>query len=78
MPVAAGLIIAIGDTTLRFTDTFSLSGIALGTIVVIVMYHLCRAIAPKDTDTEPARPAVVPPQPDTEPDDGARVPAPSV
>ncbi len=27
MPVAAGLIIAIGDTTLRFTDTFSLSGI---------------------------------------------------
>ncbi|NKS52598.1 nitrate reductase [Rhodococcus hoagii] len=78
MPVAAGLIIAIGDTTLRFTDTFSLSGIALGTIVVIVMYHLCRAIAPKDTDTEPARPAVVPPQPDTEPDDGARVTAPSV
>ncbi|NKR95193.1 nitrate reductase [Rhodococcus hoagii] len=78
MPVAAGLIIAIGDTTLRFTDTFSLSGIALGTIVVIVMYHLCRAIAPQDTDTEPARPAVVPPQPDTEPDDGARVPAPSV
>ncbi|MBM4632596.1 nitrate reductase [Rhodococcus hoagii] len=78
MPVAAGLIIAIGDTTLRFTDTFSLSGIALGTIVVIVMYHLCRVIAPKDTDTEPARPAVVPPQPDTEPDDGARVPAPSV
>lgn len=78
MPVAAGLIIAIGDTTLRFTDTFSLSGIALGTIVVIVMYHLCRAIAPQDTDTEPARPAVVAPQPDTEPDDGARVPAPTV
>ncbi|WP_337110726.1 uracil-xanthine permease family protein [Prescottella equi] len=78
MPVAAGLIIAIGDTTLRFTDTFSLSGIALGTIVVIVMYHLCRAIAPTDTETAPARPAVVPPQPDTEPDDGARVPAPSV
>lgn len=78
MPVAAGLIIAIGDTTLRFTDTFSLSGIALGTIVVIVMYHLCRAIAPQDTDTEPARPAVVAPQPDTEPDDGVRVPAPTV
>lgn len=78
MPVAAGLIIAIGDTTLRFTDTFSLSGIALGTIVVIVMYHLCRAIAPEDTDTEPTRPAVAAPQPDTDPDDGARVPAPSV
>lgn len=78
MPVAAGLIIAIGDTTLRFTDTFSLSGIALGTIVVIVMYHLCRAIVPEDTDTEPTRPAVVAPQPDTDPDDGARLPAPSV
>ena len=33
VPVAAGIIIAIGDTTLRFTDDFSLSGIALGTIV---------------------------------------------
>ena len=39
-----------GDTELTFTDSFSLSGIALGTIVVIGMYHLCRVIAPKDTD----------------------------
>ncbi|AHK35063.1 Putative pyrimidine permease RutG [Rhodococcus opacus PD630] len=50
MPIAAGLIIAIGDTELTFTDSFSLSGIALGTIVVIGMYHLCRVIAPKDAD----------------------------
>ncbi len=50
MPIAAGLIIAIGDTSLQFTDTFSLSGIALGTIVVIVLYHLCRVIAPPKSD----------------------------
>lgn len=46
MPVAAGLILAIGDTTLVFNDSFSLAGISLGTIVVIVMYHLCARIAP--------------------------------
>jgi uracil-xanthine permease len=47
VPVAAGIIIAIGDTSLKFTDTFSLSGIALGTIVVVVGYHLAHALAPQ-------------------------------
>jgi uracil-xanthine permease len=46
VPVAAGIIIAIGNTTLTFTDTFSLGGIALGTLVTIVGYHLVRWIAP--------------------------------
>jgi uracil-xanthine permease len=46
VPLAAGIIIAIGDTSLEITDDFTLSGIALGTIVVIVFYHLARAIAP--------------------------------
>jgi uracil-xanthine permease len=46
VPVAAGIIIAIGDTTLNVTETFTLSGIALGTIVTVVAYHLMRAIAP--------------------------------
>ena len=46
VPVAAGIIIAIGNTTLRFTDNFQLSGIALGTIVTLVTYHLVRALAP--------------------------------
>ncbi|HEX5994475.1 MAG TPA: solute carrier family 23 protein [Jiangellales bacterium] len=46
VPVAAGIIIAIGNTTLSFTDNFSLGGIALGTLVTIVGYHLVRAIAP--------------------------------
>ncbi len=46
VPVAAGIIIAIGDTTLEITDDFQLSGIALGTIVTLVAYHVSRAIAP--------------------------------
>ncbi|MBI3686995.1 MAG: nitrate reductase [Actinobacteria bacterium] len=46
VPVAAGIIIAIGDTKLKFSDTFELSGIALGTLVTIVAYHLVRALAP--------------------------------
>jgi xanthine/uracil permease len=47
VPVAAGILIAIGDTSLKFTDTFSLSGIALGTIVVVAGYHLAHALAPQ-------------------------------
>jgi xanthine/uracil permease len=46
VPVAAGIILAIGDTTLQVTDDFALSGIALGTIVTIVGYHLARRLAP--------------------------------
>ncbi len=38
--LAAGLIAGIGGVTLEITDDFSLSGIALGTIMVIVYYHL--------------------------------------
>jgi uracil-xanthine permease len=45
VPVAAGLIIAIGDVTLTLGGGFSLSGIALGTLVVVVGYHLSRALA---------------------------------
>lgn len=48
VPVAAGIIIAIGDTSLRITDGFTLSGIALGTIVTVCAYHLARALAPAE------------------------------
>jgi uracil-xanthine permease len=47
VPVAAGIIIAIGNTTLKITEDFQLAGIALGTIVTIGAYHLARAIAPE-------------------------------
>jgi uracil-xanthine permease len=46
VPVAAGIIIAIGNTTLVITKDFKLAGIALGTIVTIVTYHLVRLLAP--------------------------------
>ncbi|MGH3368545.1 MAG: nitrate reductase, partial [Nocardioidaceae bacterium] len=46
VPIAAGIIIAIGDTRLRITDDFVLSGIALGTIVALGAFHLARLVAP--------------------------------
>ena len=36
VPLAAGIIIGIGNVTLTFTDNFSLAGIALGSIVAVV------------------------------------------
>ena len=38
--LAAGIIAGVGGVTLTFTDDFELSGIALGTILVIVFFHL--------------------------------------
>ncbi len=38
--LSAGLIAGIGGVTLEITNNFSLTGIALGTILVIVYYHL--------------------------------------
>jgi xanthine/uracil permease len=38
--LAAGLIAGIGGVTLQITDNFSLGGIALGTIMVIVYFHI--------------------------------------
>ncbi|MDR1449117.1 MAG: nitrate reductase [Propionibacteriaceae bacterium] len=44
VPLAAGLIIGIGDVSLVIGD-FSLSGIALGTITTVAVYHLARLLA---------------------------------
>jgi xanthine/uracil permease len=46
VPVAAGIILAIGNVTLQITDKFPLSGIALGTIVLLIGYHALNALAP--------------------------------
>ncbi|WP_405971044.1 nitrate reductase [Streptomyces sp. NBC_00988] len=46
VPAAAGIIIGVGGVTLKFTDNFTLSGIALGTLVVITGYHALRFLAP--------------------------------
>jgi len=57
VPVAAGIIIAIGDTTLVITDNFQISGIALGTIVTVAAFHLVRLIAPPYLQEEQRREA---------------------
>ncbi|MGH1562091.1 uracil-xanthine permease family protein [Mumia sp. DW29H23] len=38
--LAAGIIVGVGNVTLVFSDDFQLGGIALGTILVIVFYHM--------------------------------------
>ncbi len=53
VPLAAGIIIGIGDVTLSFTDDFQLTGIALGTIVTILAYHVMRTLAPAHMREEP-------------------------
>ena len=48
--LSAGLIAGIGGVTLTITDDFELGGIALGTILVIVFFHLVngRGVTPHD------------------------------
>jgi uracil-xanthine permease len=48
VPLAAGIIIAIGGTNLQITEDFSLGGIALGTIVAVLGWHLARVLAPQE------------------------------
>jgi uracil-xanthine permease len=48
VPLAAGIIIAIGDVQLVFSESFSLGGIALGSIVAVVGWHTARALAPAE------------------------------
>ncbi|MGW3657028.1 uracil-xanthine permease family protein [Streptomyces sp. NPDC005151] len=53
VPVAAGLIIGIGNVSLTLTDNFQLSGIALGTLIVVIGYHALRVMAPAHMTDEP-------------------------
>ncbi|EXU67813.1 nitrate reductase [Streptomyces sp. PRh5] len=46
VPVAAGVIIGVGGVSLKIGNNFELSGIALGTIVVLLGYHVLHALAP--------------------------------
>ncbi|MER7788631.1 solute carrier family 23 protein [Streptomyces sp. NPDC097640] len=46
VPVAAGVVIGVGGVGLKISNNFELSGIALGTVVVLSGYHLLRALAP--------------------------------
>ncbi|WP_344006250.1 uracil-xanthine permease family protein [Nocardioides lentus] len=40
--LAAGIIVGVGNVTLVITDQFQLSGIAFGTLLVVVYFHLAR------------------------------------
>jgi uracil-xanthine permease len=53
VPLAAALIAGIGGVSLKFTNDFSISGIALGTIFAIVFYHFVHWLAPKHLRIEP-------------------------
>ena len=64
VPVAAGIIIAIGNTSLVFSPKFSLAGIALGTIVTIVGFHVVRLLAPPHLREELAKEGKEPTRPD--------------
>jgi uracil-xanthine permease len=48
VPLAAGIIIGIGNVQLTFTANYSLGGIALGSIVAVAGWHLARAVAPAE------------------------------
>ncbi|CAM5669025.1 Nitrate reductase OS=Streptomyces antimycoticus OX=68175 GN=SSPO_022730 PE=3 SV=1 [Streptomyces antimycoticus] len=46
VPVAAGVIIGVGGVSLKVGENFELGGIALGTIVVLLGYHVLRDPGP--------------------------------
>ena len=60
VPIAAGLIAGIGNVSLVFTDGFQISGIALGTIVILAGYHLLHALAPRSKTHAAPSPVLLP------------------
>lgn len=46
VPLGAGIILAVGPVVQPITESFTLEGIALGTIVLLIGYHLLRVLAP--------------------------------
>ncbi|MDT0260024.1 solute carrier family 23 protein [Jatrophihabitans sp. DSM 44399] len=62
VPLAAGIIAGIGNLNIKFSDSFSISGIAAGTLIVLIGYHLVHILGPRlgtvpaaDTVAEPTR-----------------------
>lgn len=47
VPLAAGIIAGIGGLAVKFTDTFSITGIAAGTLIVLIGYHLVNILGPR-------------------------------
>jgi xanthine/uracil permease len=46
VPIAAGIIAGIGNLNIRFSDNYQITGIAAGTLIVLIGYHLMRWLAP--------------------------------
>lgn len=53
VPLAAGLIAGIGGLAVKITKDFSITGIAAGTIIVLISYHFVRWLAPAHMREEP-------------------------
>jgi len=51
--LAAGIIAGIGNLSIKFSDTFSISGIAAGTLIVLIGYHGVHRLAPRALRLEP-------------------------
>jgi uracil-xanthine permease len=45
VPLAGGIIAGIGNLAIKFTSTFSITGIAAGTLIVLIGYHAVRPFA---------------------------------
>ena len=54
VPLAAGIIAGIGNLAIKFTSTFSITGIAAGTLIVIIGYHGVRLLGRGRLLDEPA------------------------
>src|SRR6266704_1382999 len=52
--VAGGIIAGIGNLAIKFTSTFSITGIAAGTLIVIIGYHGVRVFRREGMLEEPA------------------------
>ncbi len=60
VPTAAGIVAGIGGVSLQFTDSFSVAGITLGTMVVLIGYHLLRLGSRLRTPASPTAPTPSP------------------
>ncbi len=56
VPIGAGIILAVGPVAHQISDDFTLEGIALGTVVLLVGYHLVYCAGPRVHAGRPARP----------------------
>jgi uracil-xanthine permease len=55
VPIAAGTVLGVGGVSITLTDTFSVSGIALGTLVTMVGYHGLALVGRRSPEQAPSR-----------------------